>query len=112
MQNPTIPNAWVSSTTVVDKAGHAPTTAFLDKACPAITGGAQKVHAIGAAGKGALLGQVQQCVTAVAAKFHGLVTYQPASHHWPFQIYETALFVVLGIALGGVSFWWVRRRLT
>jgi hypothetical protein len=112
LQNPTIPNAWVSSTTAVDKAGHAPTTAFLDKACPGITGGAQKVHAIGPVGKGAFLGQMQHCVTAIAAKFHGLVTYQPASHYWPFQIYETALFVVLGAALAGVSFWWVRRRLT
>jgi len=112
LQNPTIPNAWVRSTVVVDNAGHAPTNAFLDKACPGIVGGVQKVHAIGVAGKGALLGQMQHCVTAIAAKFHGLVTYQPASHYWPFQIYETALFVVLGAALAGVSFWWVRRRLT
>ena len=112
LQPATIPNAWVRSTVVVDDAGHAPTTAFLDKACPGIVGGAQKVHAFGVAGKGALLGRTQHCVTAVAAEFHGLVTYQPASHYWPFQIYETALFVVLGVALAGVSFWWVRRRLT
>jgi hypothetical protein len=112
LQPPTIPNAWVRSTDVVDNAGHAPTTVFLDKACPGITGGAQKVHAIGLAGKGALQGQMQHCVSAIAAKFHGVVTYQPASHYWPFQIYETALFVVLALALTGVSFWLVRRQLT
>ena len=36
LQNPTIPNAWVRSTVVVDNAGRAPTTAFLDRVCPGI----------------------------------------------------------------------------
>lgn len=109
VNNPTIPNAWVLSTAVANKAGHAPTSAFLNKACPGVVGGGQRVHAVG---RGALLGQMQHCVTAIAAKFHGVATYQPASHYWPFQIYETALFVVLALAFAGLSFWWVRRRLT
>jgi hypothetical protein len=112
LQPPTIPNAWVRSTVVVDQAGHAPTSVFLGKACPGITGGAQKMHANSLAGKGAFQGQMQHCVIAITAKFHGVVTYQPASHYWPFQIYEAALFVVLALALTGVSFWWVRRQLT
>jgi hypothetical protein len=32
VNNPTIPNAWVLSTAVANKAGHAPTSAFLNKA--------------------------------------------------------------------------------
>ena len=48
----------------------------------------------------------------VEAKFHGVATYQPASRYWPFQAYETALFVVLALALAGFSYWWLRRRLT
>jgi hypothetical protein len=37
------------------------------------------------------------------------VTYQPASRYWPFQWYETGVFVVLAIALGGLCAWRVRR---
>ncbi len=77
-------------------------------------GGAQgAVHAVGPAGKAALLRQMQQCLTGIAAKFHGVDIYQPATRYWPFQIHEneTALFVLLALAFAGVSFWWVRRRL-
>ena len=113
---PTMPNAWVLSTAVVDKAGRTPSTAFLTKACPGLGagggGGAQSVlkHATTRGAPG--LSSMQDCSTAIAARFHGVVTYQPASRYWPFQIYETALFVVLALALAGVSVWWVRRRLT
>jgi hypothetical protein len=109
VQNPSIPNAWVLSTAVADRAGHAPTNAFLSKACSGVVGGAQRVQAVG---KGAFLGQMQKCFTAIAAKFHGVVTYQPASRYWSFQSYETALFVALALALAGLSVWWVRKRLT
>jgi hypothetical protein len=113
VQNPSIPNAWVLSTAVADRAGHAPTTAFLSKACPGVVGGAQRASVgKGAVGKGAFLGQMQQCFTAIAAKFHGVVTYQPASRYWSFQSYETALFVALALVLAGLSVWWVRKQLT
>jgi hypothetical protein len=39
------------------------------------------------------------------------VTYQPAGRSWPFQIEETALFVLLAVVQGALSLWWVRRRL-
>lgn len=116
--NLTVPNGWVLSTSIVDKAGNPPTSAFLNKACPGI---ATPLH-VGSSGvnlrggsKQAMLapgGQFQHCVSEIAAKFHGVATYQPASRYWPFQIYETALFVVLALALAGVSYWWLRRRLT
>jgi len=41
-----------------------------------------------------------------------IVTYQPASRFWEFQWYETAVFLAAALALAGISFWWVRRRLT
>jgi hypothetical protein len=106
---PNIPNAWVLSTTVVDRAGRAPTSAFLLKACPTLGSGPQPGHAIT---KGPPVSSIQNCITAISAKFHGVVTYQPASRYWPFQIDETVLFVVLAVALAGVSVWWVRRRLS
>jgi len=40
------------------------------------------------------------------------VTYQPASRYWPLQGMETALFVVLALLLAGVTFWWVRHRVS
>jgi hypothetical protein len=113
VQAPTMPNAWVLSTTVVDKAGHAPTSTFLNKTCPAPGVSPQGGHAVSRVkapiGTG---GSLQHCAAAIAARFHGVVTYQPASRYWPFQIYETLLFAVLALALAGVSVWWVRRRLT
>jgi hypothetical protein len=39
-----------------------------------------------------------------------VVTYQPASRYWAFQGYETAIFVVLALALGGCCAWQIRRR--
>ncbi len=39
------------------------------------------------------------------------MTYQPASRFWLFQGYETAIYLVLAVALAGVCFWLVRRRL-
>ncbi len=41
---------------------------------------------------------------------HQSVTYQPASHYWPLQWYESGIFVALTAALSGTCFWWIRRR--
>jgi ABC-type transport system involved in multi-copper enzyme maturation permease subunit len=41
---------------------------------------------------------------------HETVTYQPASHYWPLQWFETGLFVVLSGLLSGFCFWFIRRR--
>ncbi len=52
---------------------------------------------------------VQRCVS----QFHltNVVTYQPSSRYWPFQTYETLLFVVAALAVGAFAVWWVRRQL-
>lgn len=41
-----------------------------------------------------------------------LVAYQPASRYWPLQAYETAIALALALALAGICFWNIRRRLT
>lgn len=87
------PNAWVYSSQIVDQAGHSPTTAFLNHACPLGAGGPN----------------LQRCISAIAAKFHEVITYQPASAYWAFQWYETAIFLGIAAVLGGFCMWWIRR---
>ena len=41
-----------------------------------------------------------------------LVTYQPANRYWPLQAYETAIALAVALALAGICFWAIRRRLT
>ena len=48
----------------------------------------------------------------VAASYHAVINYQPANRFWAFQGLETALFVVAALALVGLSFWWVRHRIS
>lgn len=39
------------------------------------------------------------------AGYHQTITYQPASRYWPFQWYETSLFLALAVILIGFCFW-------
>ena len=49
---------------------------------------------------------------AYAAQLREVITCQPAGRYWPFQAYETAIFLALAVILAGACFWWIRRRLT
>jgi hypothetical protein len=117
-QNVTIPNAWVYSSTLANHAGQAPTSQFLKTACPNIASGLANPSFRHPSGKGAIAVEAptrdafQSCIAKVAANFHEVVTYQPASRYWALQGLETAVFIVLALILGGVCFWWVRHRLS
>ncbi|MGA3354133.1 MAG: ABC transporter permease [Acidimicrobiales bacterium] len=91
-------NAWIYSTQIVDTAGHAPTAAFLSRACPFNNTSGQPNY--------------QTCIPNIAAKFHELVTYQPGSRYWAFQWYELAIYLALTAILAAVSAWWIRRRIS
>jgi hypothetical protein len=52
-------------------------------------------------------GEVAQCVRQLHLSY--VVTYQPANRYWPFQIYETLIFVGLAAVIGVGTVWWVRR---
>ena len=54
----------------------------------------------------------RQCFDTLSAKYHEVVTYQPASRFWTFQTMETALFVLLALAVTGGCAWWVRHRIS
>jgi hypothetical protein len=54
---------------------------------------------------------IDQIVACLAGyDLHETVTYQPASHYWELQWYETGIFLALAAALSGTCFWWIRRR--
>jgi hypothetical protein len=111
---PHIPNAWVYSDRIVDKAGRAATNlhAFLLKACPDIGAPPSSIPPGTRARSPANPATFQACIAKLSAKFHETVTYQPAGRYWTFQSYETAIFLLLALILTGISFWWIRRRLT
>ena len=50
-------------------------------------------------------GSIQACTANVAAKFHEIVTYQPASRYWLFQAWEKALFVLHALAPACLIIW-------
>jgi hypothetical protein len=63
-----VPNGWVYSTTAVDKAGHAPTSHYLFRACPVLKQ-LSKPQPPSAA-------QLQACLTRLTSTFHTVVAYQ------------------------------------
>ena len=97
-----VPNGWVYSTTVVDKAGHAPTSHYLFRACPVLKQ-LSKPQLPSAA-------QLQACLTRLTSTFHTVLAYQPANRFWPFQWAEMGLFLVAALALCGFTHLWLRRR--
>ncbi len=52
---------------------------------------------------------MQKCIQS----FHlrDIVSYQPLSRFWLFQWEEMALYLLLALALGAFSYWWIRRRM-
>jgi hypothetical protein len=55
-------------------------------------------------------------LTGCLARFTGLgyrqlVSYQPASRFWTIQCGETAIYLLLAVALAGLGGWWLCRRL-
>ena len=93
------PGAWITSSGAVNAAGQPVSTipAACESAIP---------HTLGPGGSPAL----DDCLAS-----HGIrvaVSYQSASHYWPLQFAETALFLALALALAGFCFWQLGRRLS
>ncbi|MGA2530325.1 MAG: ABC transporter permease subunit [Acidimicrobiales bacterium] len=99
-----VPNGWVYSTAAVDKAGHAPTSHYLFQACPVLKQLSKPQPPSPSAA------QLQACLTRLTSSFHTLLAYQPASRFWPFQWAEMGVFITAGLALCGLSYWWLCRR--
>jgi hypothetical protein len=112
---PNIANGWALSSAIINNSGQSPTVAFMKSACPSLANGAPAGPSGGARvhvrATGAPQQAFQDCVAKVAAKYHEVVTYQPASRFWAFQGIETAIFLALAALLAALCFWWVRHRL-
>ena len=54
---------------------------------------------------------MQECLNNLSARFHEVVSYQPASRFWELQWLESAIFLGAAALLVSLSVFWVRRRL-
>ncbi len=104
-----VPNGWVYSSVVVDRTGQAPTSQYVIHACP-VFGPVAKQMAAGGSPAAPSTAQLHACVAKLSARFHTVLTYQPASRFWPFQWAEMGIFLAAALALCGVTYWWLRRQ--
>ena len=116
---PSLPNAWVYSTAIVNRAGHvlSPRT-WRVPAQPwgqpwgdlhrRLRPGERPAPFPPQPGRAELC---QECIAKVGTSFHDVVTFQPGSHYWPLQWYELAVYLGAACVLGVVSLWWIRRRI-
>lgn len=116
---PTIPNAWATSATLVDRAHHTLNTAQLHaelvRYCPTIAYGLPQNPGAGATKgpAGALMGGTfDSCLHTLSRHLQLLVTYQPSSHYWPLQALETGIFLAAALALLSGTIWHLGRRAT
>ncbi len=112
-----IPNAWMISAALVDRAHHALSAArlhdLLVRACPAIaTGLPQPAGGAPKGPKGPAGGAVLACEQRLSQHLQQLVTYQPPGHYWTLQALETAIFFAGALTLIGATVWRVGRRAT
>ena len=113
---PKLPGAWVTGKRLVDAGGHSPTTSYVNHVChsllihtpgPGPGGPGSKMRPI----DGPAFQAMQDCLNNLSARFHEVVSYQPASRFWELQWLESAMFVGAAALLVVLSFYWVRRRL-
>ena len=110
--------SWVLNSQLVDHSGHVTTyaerAAFVSHYCPRLVGPPPHLKSLGhpVPVPTGLINAFQTCREQAGRTFHVLVTYQPASHYWPFQWLELGIYVVLGLLAAVACFWWLTRRVT
>jgi len=109
---PDLPNTWITSMRIVNAHGQVLSTQVLDSACPDIGRG----RGGGGGGLGghskapqAVVNTLQDCVAKIGTTYHEALAYQPASHYWPLQWYELAIFLGAAVILAAACLWRVRR---
>jgi ABC-type transport system involved in multi-copper enzyme maturation permease subunit len=106
-------NTLLFNSVVVGKHGAHVTSQWLQTHCPNIVPPGPSVpghSSVGLKVKGPAPKAFSECVDKIAANFHQVLTFQPASRFWPFQWIEASLFFAVGVVLCGFTYWWLRRR--
>jgi hypothetical protein len=97
---PPLPNAWVLTTTLVDRAHRVLSAAqqhdVLVRYCPRLVAGKT--------------GNFIPCQQTLSHHLGLLVTYHPAGNYWPLQALETGIFLAAGAALIGATLWRIGPR--
>ena len=113
---PDLPDAWVTSIGIVNGKGDGLTGRVLAGDCPGIgrgAGGGIVNPFAGGSGHGpapqGVADAMHGCVARIAATYHEVVTYQPASRYWPLQWYELGVFLAAALLLAAACAWRVRR---
>jgi hypothetical protein len=113
---PDMPNAWITSVSIVNRTGTGLTASVLNKTCPGIGDGraAGGNPGLGAGGNArqapqSVVNGTQECVARIATTYHEVVTYQAASRYWPLQWLELCVFLAASVALAVLTVWHVRR---
>jgi ABC-type transport system involved in multi-copper enzyme maturation permease subunit len=58
-------------------------------------------------------GSLDSCLSRLTAEgYQQRLVYQPMSHFWRLQLAEIGLYLVVSALLAGLSFWWIRFRLS
>jgi hypothetical protein len=87
---PSIPNAWVFTSRLVDKAGRLATPhsihRFLEKSCALPTRPLSRAHG-------------DACFARINSTYHLAVTYLPATRYWPLQALETTIFLAAALTV-------------
>jgi ABC-type transport system involved in multi-copper enzyme maturation permease subunit len=113
---PNLPNAWIYSTHLVDGSGHPLTPQVVAAQCPTLSlpanGPAPGQGTLRVQGPIGVQNALSSCVTKLSSTYHQVTTYQPASRYWIFQGLEVAIYLAAALALVGLCFYWIRRRLT
>jgi hypothetical protein len=107
---PQVHGAWVTSSKLVDAAGHSPTHGFIAQACSNLPGLASPGAPGRAPAPGPAQAAFQHCINAVGQRYHVVATYQPLSRFWAFQWLELAVFLGFTAVLVAATFVLVRRR--
>jgi len=109
LQPPNLPNAWITSTGIVDQSGRGLPPAELARLCPSL-GQRRPGHGFGhTQAPASAVRSLQECGARLGALYHEAVSYQPASRYWPLQWCELAIFLATALILGGLAIWRVRR---
>jgi hypothetical protein len=102
--------AWVIANQTLDADGHASALPswFTDCLPPppgAAEGGRAQVHTS--------QDSLDACLSRLTDEgYHQRIAYHPPSHFWPLQWAETGLYLFVSALLAGLSFWWIRFRLS